>query len=116
MPEVIVPIFVLILFVLVMYQILFKKGFRGSMRGMKDSIHIGEVGTKKWFVKTKFRVHKLLPKEENAAHVVGVEMVMTALLAFHITPMRLSAEQARELGGILLEAAEESEKAFTGED
>jgi len=117
MPSYITPILFLIIFVLILYRVLFKNGYRGSMRGMKDSVHIGEVGARElWLIKTKFRVHKLVPKQESVEQSVGIELVTTTPLSFQMTPMRLTVEQAQELGELLLESAEESEKAINRED
>ncbi|MEZ5919816.1 MAG: hypothetical protein R3C60_00540 [Parvularculaceae bacterium] len=78
-------------------------GFKGAMFGGQIVESFGQVETDKVaFFSGRVRTHVIDKGEEK---IVGMEVVFSAPLAWQMTPVRLTAAQARELAAQLADAA-----------
>jgi F420-0:gamma-glutamyl ligase-like protein len=79
-------------------------GFKGALFGARISVTVGEVEmARSGLVRQRVRVH-VLEGKESVERRVGLELTQSAVLAWSMTPVSLSLDEARRLSELLSEA------------
>jgi hypothetical protein len=102
---------VLIFFV---FQLVKHRGFRGAMFGARIAKTIGELDLGRWrTIRMRVAVHCLEMRDVNAP-AVGIELKLSTIGSFGMTPIPLTREAAISLAAMLTHAANASEVARIG--
>ena len=89
-----------------LYKIIKHGGFKAAMFGAAINRTVGEVGGSGKMMKIAVKVHTLGGGEPDKA--VGLELVAKTFASYQMTPVTLSASDAKMLASLLQVAAEES--------
>jgi hypothetical protein len=80
-------------------------GFKGAIVGRRIERTLGEVdGSKSTFIKRKLRVHVL--EDGDPSRAVGLEETASTMGSWQMDITALSADDARTLGRLLIDAAD----------
>ncbi len=106
-----VEYFVFVVFGLVAAHLLYKvvrnRGFRGAMFGAPVGRTVGEIALRsRGLVQCRLKVHTLIASSN--APQIGLEIAHSTVGSWHMTPVSLTADEARQLADALGRAARDA--------